>query len=141
MKPRSVSKLKDKSSVVFRVETTFPNNARNDEKFGSYAAHAFIHLSTVDKLKGRRANQECMAIFTHRDVFREKDNPPSVITSTMDFKNPEDAFRVAAFIRDECHLMGGYEHGTDWEKKYRKPIKTRVVMISTRETVHEVVEA
>ncbi|AGR48010.1 hypothetical protein SmphiM12_378 [Sinorhizobium phage phiM12] len=144
-KPRTVATLNDSASVIFRVETNYPGS--NPDDFGSVAAYAFIHNSSVDEMNNRVACREHMTIWTHREVFRDYTVASSesiytgYVTETMDFHNPEDAFRVARFIRDECQLMSGYEHGTEWEKNHRGPIKTRVVMISSRKTIHEVVEA
>ncbi|AKF13557.1 hypothetical protein PHIN3_294 [Sinorhizobium phage phiN3] len=143
-KPRTVATLNDSASVIFRVETNYPGST--PDGFGTYAAYAFIHNSSVDELNNRVASRKHMAIWTHREMFRDNMiTEPGLydgyVTETMDFQIPEDAFRVARFIQNECQLMCGYEHGTEWEKNHRGPIKTRVVMISSRKTIHEVVEA
>jgi CRISPR/Cas system Type II protein with McrA/HNH and RuvC-like nuclease domain len=144
MKPKSIATIHDISSVVYQVQTTYPDNEKREPKdaFKGYAAHAFITLKTAKALEKKKqvAQDKDMAIFTDPAIFIDSTTGDKV-NSTMNFTNPEDAFRVAAFIRDKCRIMSGWSHGTLWEKRYRGKIRTRVVMMSSRTTVHHIVES
>lgn len=105
-------------------------------KFGDYSASAFVHRSVLKNLKGL-APDSMLAIHTHRDVFMDGDKE---VFGTMTFDKAEPAFKLAKFIKDQCKLHAGYKHGTPWEHNYRGKIDTRVIMISTRATIHEVEE-
>jgi hypothetical protein len=147
-KPRVTEKLKDDSFTTFLVQTTYPSEHNKPEdgiKFSSIAAYAFIHKDTAASCirEKRRAYQRDMVIWTHREIFRDytvtqTGQYTGYTTETMMFKNPDDAFRVARFIAEQCELMAGYEHGMPWENGYRGEIETRVVLVSRRETIHVV---
>jgi hypothetical protein len=150
LKPKAVQKILDQNSTSFVVRSTYPDEDKIESltTFNSYAGYAFIHKDVATQLvaENRCAASRDRAIWTHREMFRdhivaEPGEYTGYVTDALIFTLASDAFRVAEFIAEHCRLISGYSHNTEWEKKHRGVIRTRVVLVQRRVTEHVVIQS
>jgi hypothetical protein len=122
--PKVIETVFDKSNVSYEVQTTFPgsNGKSRYGKFGSYYRWAYVHKDTPRKY----------LTHTHPTLFIGN------IGDGCRFETYEEAKELADFLVAECRLHCGWDGNESWHIARREPLEARIVIHSSRETMHVV---
>lgn len=126
--PRVAATLSDKSSTYYQVETTYPtDDESNKDRFSSYYRTSYVSIDDTRELLVR----------TRPDLFPEDEMHGRDVCA---FKTYEPARRLADFLTEKGRFRSAFTGQEDWRKKYDRPIRARVVLVSSRTTRHELVD-
>lgn len=127
--PRVSATLSDKSSTYYQVETTYPSDDESkQERFSTYYRTAYSSTDDVGEY----------LIRTRPDLFPEDE---MYNRDGCAFKTYEAARRLADFLAEKGRVRAAFMGREEWRKQYDKPIRARVVLVSSRTTRHELTSA